>query len=214
MENKESIWHKIRQLIADFLSKKSVIPSPSSQETDTQPKPKPEPQPEAVVPVKNDPVPAQLKWHPPIREDKFRLTQKFLNPDPIYKITGHHPGTDYGTQGEDNVPLHFCADGEVIESGAHKAFGNYFFYYVPVADRTFVYFHLRDEAPAHGQYKAGQQCGITGETGMSAGIHLHLECMVGRKTSTDRARLYTSKDELAAAAEDADAFIRSRINLS
>ena len=167
-----------------------------------------------MVTVKNEPAPLQLGWHPPIREDKFRPTQKFLNPDPIYKITGHHPGTDYGTQGENNVPLHFCADGEVIESGLHKAFGNYFFYYVPAVDRTFVYFHLRDEAPARGQYKVGQQCGITGATGMSEGVHLHLECMRGRRTSSDRARLYTSKDTLAEAAEDADTFIRSRITLS
>lgn len=154
---------------------------------------------------------AKLKWHSPIRNDKFRVTQKFLNPDPRYKITKHHPGTDYGTQGEDNVPLYFCADGEVIESGFHNAFGNYFFFYVPEADRTFIYFHLRDAAPAKGQYRIGEQCGITGKTGMSEGIHLHLECMRGRNISTDRGAFYTSKEAIATIAEDADAFIRSRL---
>lgn len=153
----------------------------------------------------------KAKWHPPIRSDKFRVTQKFLNPDPMYKITKHHPGTDYGTQGEDNVPLYFCADGEIIESGFHNAFGNYFFFYISEADRTFIYFHLRDVAPAKGQYRVGDQCGITGKTGMSEGIHLHMECMKGRKTSADRGALYTSKDAVAAIAEDADAFIRSRL---
>ena len=212
MKNNKSIWDILRQIFELFSQKPTIQPKNTSDlseivKTESQPKPEP-----PVTGGKS--IDEQPQWHPPIRADKFRPTQKFLNPDLIYKITGHHPGTDYGTQGEDGVPLHFCADGEVTESGLHKAFGNYFFYYVPAVDRTFVYFHLRDEAPAHGKYKAGQQCGITGATGMSEGVHLHLECMRGRKTSSDRARLYTSKDALAEAAEDADTFIRSRITLS
>lgn len=158
-------------------------------------------------------VSVAAKWRAPIRADKFNVTQKFLNPDPLYKITGHHPGTDYGTQGATDVPLFFCADGEVIESGLHNAFGNYFFFYVPEADRTFVYFHLRDAAPKKGTYKAGEQCGITGQTGLSQGVHLHLECIKGRKTSADRGVLFTSKAALITAAEDADIFIRARLNL-
>ena len=69
------------------------------------------------------------KWFSPIRIDKFKITQKFLAPDSNnYPKTGVHPGVDYGTQGEDNVPLYFCADGQVIESGSNSIFGNYFFY--------------------------------------------------------------------------------------
>ncbi len=153
------------------------------------------------------------KWHAPIRVDKFVLTQKFLAVDKInYPKTGVHSGVDYGTQGEDNVPLFFCADGEVIEIGAnHKYFGNYFFYYVPEVDRTFAYFHLRDTLPTMGLHKAGEQCGIAGKTGLSFGIHLHLECIRGRKTSADRADLYSSKEPLIKATEDADAFIRARL---
>ncbi len=152
------------------------------------------------------------KWYTPIRYDKFRVTQAFLNPDPTtYSKTGHHPGVDYGTQGENTVPLFFCANGEVIESGSHAQFGNYFFFYVASVDRTFVYFHLRDAAPAKGTYTGGTQCGIAGQTGLSQGIHLHLECMKGKKTSANRSALYTSKTALTAAAEDANAFIRARL---
>ena len=153
------------------------------------------------------------KWHAPIRADKFVVTQKFLAVDKInYPKTGVHPGADYGTQGEDNVPLFFCADGEVIETEAnHKYFGNYFFYYVPEVRRTFVYFHLRDTLPTIGLHKAGEQCGIAGKTGLSFGIHLHLECIKGRKTSADRASLYSSKASLVKATEDADTFIRARL---
>ena len=167
-----------------------------------------------LEPVKENLDPASKnKWHAPIRADKFKVTQKFLSPDKVnYPKTGCHPGTDYGTQSEDNVPLFLCADGDVIETGTnHKYFGNYFFYYVPEADRTFAYFHLRDSVPAKGAHKAGEECGITGKTGLSYGIHLHLECIKSKKTSADRARLFTTKDALSAAAEDADAFIRARL---
>lgn len=151
-------------------------------------------------------------WSRPIRADKFKITQAFLAPDAVtYPRTGHHPGVDYGTQGEDGVQLYYVADGEVIESGVHAQFGNYFFFYVPEVDRTFVYFHLKGSAPAKGQKFAAQVAGICGTTGLSYGIHLHLECMKGKKTSSDRAALYTSFEALKAAAEDADVLIRSKL---
>ncbi len=157
-------------------------------------------------------TPPSDKWYTPIRYDKFKITQTFLSPDPAtYPKTGHHPGVDYGTQGEQNVPLFFCTSGEVIENGVHPQFGNYFFFYVASVDRTFVYFHLRDSAPAKGTYNGGTSCGIAGTTGLSTGIHVHLECIKGRKTSANRSALYTSKSALMAAAEDADAFIRARL---
>lgn len=152
-------------------------------------------------------------WVPPIRVDKFKITQAFLVPDSVnYPKTGHHPGVDYGTQGETNIPVYFCADGFVIESASnHQYFGNYFFYYVPEVDRTFVYFHLKNVPPVLGVYNAGHQAGIVGNTGLSYGPHLHLECMKGRKNSANRAALYTSFEALKLAAEDADAYIRSKL---
>ncbi len=154
------------------------------------------------------------KWHIPIREDKFIVTQKFLNPDKeTYPKTGCHPGVDYGTQGEKNVPLYFCADGEVIESKTeHKFFGNSFFYYVEEVDKTFVYFHLKNAPPEKGKYKAGEKCGVAGDTGLSEGIHLHLECIEGKVTSTKRAELFTSKESLKENAKDADKFIKERLD--
>lgn len=159
-------------------------------------------------------TPKPSKWFAPIRVDKFVVTQVFLAPDAAtYPITGHHPGVDYGTQGTTDVPLYYCADGEVIESGLHASFGNYFFYFVPSVDRTFVYFHLQDIAPSKGVYNGGAQCGFAGKSGKAFGIHLHLECLKGKKTSADRAKLFTSFASLQNAAEDADAFIRGRIQL-
>lgn len=150
-------------------------------------------------------------WTMPVPPESVRISQKFFEPNPRYKITKRHPGVDYSTQGKPDVPVLYCADGEVIETGRHAAFGNYFFYYVPAADRTFAYFHLRDAAPAKGAYRSGERCDTAGNTGDSSGIHLHLECMRGRRTSVERGMLYNSAGALLAAAEDADAFIRSRL---
>ncbi len=157
-------------------------------------------------------MPPKSNYAAPIRADKFIVTQVFNAPDPVnYPITGHHPGVDYGTQGATDVPCFFVTDGEVIESGLHPSFGNYFFYYCPGPDRTFVYFHLRDAAPHVGAYKAGQQAGIVGNTGLSQGTHLHLECMHGRQNSATRSKLLISAAALVVASEDANAFLRARI---
>lgn len=152
-------------------------------------------------------------WFEPISPQKFHVTQVFFAVDPVnYPITKHHPGVDYGTQGATDIPIYFCADGEVIDTGSSKSFGNFFFYYVPGVDRTFVYFHLRGKAPQLGAYKAGQQCGVAGDTGFAQGIHLHLECIQGRVTAAKRSKLFTSADNLSIFAEDPDAFIRARLS--
>lgn len=155
----------------------------------------------------------ELKFYLPIRADKFKITQDFLEPNPLYTITGHHPGVDYGTQGEDNVPLYFVADGEVIDTGYNNSCGNYFFYYVKEVDRTFVYFHLRDVAPSLGFYKGGDICGITGKTGLSQGIHLHFECIIGKKKLIDRSNIYKTKEMIAANAENANTFILNKVTV-
>ncbi len=163
---------------------------------------------QCFIPTQKDTI-----WHIPIREDKFKLTQGFLNYDPdTYKITQHHPGVDYGTQGDIDIPAHAVCDGEIVDRGEfHKSFGNFVFLYVPIVDRTFVYFHLKDIPPQLGPVKSGDILGIVGQTGLSYGIHLHLECLKGRKTSSDRGRLFTSLDNVKLYAEDADIFIGSML---
>lgn len=160
------------------------------------------------------------KWHPPIHPDKFSTNKEneFLKFDPeTYRTTKHHPGVDYATHGDIDVPLHFCSDGEVIESGyLENSLGNYFCFYIPEIGHTFIYCHLRDKAPIKGIYKVGELAGVAGNTGKSYGVHLHLECIKGRKTFADRMQIYTSEANLLQAAKDdiiknADEFIRSHL---
>jgi len=162
--------------------------------------------------------PAPSKWHPPIREDKFipYKENEFLKYDPeTYPTTKHHTGIDYSAKGETEVPIYFCADGEVIESAyLEKSLGNYFCLYVPGVDHTFIYCHLRDTAPIAGQYEMGKVAGITGKTGKSFGIHLHLECIKGQITFSKRMKIYTSETNLLDAVKEgvvknADDFIRN-----
>lgn len=160
------------------------------------------------------------KWYVPIRADKFSPYEEneFLKYDPeTYPTTKHHPGIDYRTHSTNDVSLHFCADGEIIESGfLPKSLGNYFCFYVPEVDHTFIYCHLCDTPPPKGKYNVGVQAGIAGTTGKSTGIHLHLECIKGRHTFASRMQIYTSETNLLQAAKDgtiknADAFIRSNL---
>ena len=78
----------------------------------------------------------------------------------------------------------FVLTGEIIESGLDPKFlGNYFsfmFLKLTVHSRISIYEmqHLLKV-----NIKPGVQCGIAGQTGYSKGIHLHLECLRGRKTS-------------------------------
>jgi murein DD-endopeptidase MepM/ murein hydrolase activator NlpD len=153
-----------------------------------------------------------MKLHIPIEAKHFVLTQKFLNPDPkLYPKTGVHPGCDYGTKGDPNVYLYYVADGEVIDRGTDSIFGNWFFYYVPELNVTFAYFHLAECPPPRGAYKAGEVPSVCGSTGLSTGIHLHLEAYRGKKYRRDR--IFNSKADIERLCFDADKYLRSQLNM-
>lgn len=174
----------------------------------------------SVVKIELEPVNIEEKqevftkkrWYSPIEDRFFKVTQEWLAHDAeSYPKTQTHPGVDFGTQGTKNVKLFFCADGEVIESGFHKSFGNYFFYFVESVNKTFVYFHGANNAPEKGIYKGGEYAMTCGETGLHFGIHLHLECINGRVDSAKRSQLYTSKQAIIDCSEDAYLFLKERI---
>jgi hypothetical protein len=84
-------------------------------------------------------------WHPPINLKKFNATQAYGVPNLVYSVLKHHPGSDYGTQGEDGWSAYIVHDGVVTDIGAwQRSIGNYIFYYCADIDRTFAQFHHRD----------------------------------------------------------------------
>lgn len=108
------------------------------------------------------PVPAQFR----------RVTQPYGVLNHIYKQTGHHIGTDWGTPV--GTPLVAPFDGEIIVVGKSDILGFYCHYRYTYEGVTYVerWVHLQ-EAPLNGRYKRGQECAYTGNTGMSTGPHLH-----------------------------------------
>ncbi|MEK9207323.1 MAG: peptidoglycan-binding protein [Patescibacteria group bacterium] len=154
-------------------------------------------------------------WRTPVSKEYFTLSQGYLNEDwEIYKRFGHHPGVDYGGRRKTGIPLFACADGEIIyrevaTSVWGASLGNHLALYVPAVDKTFLYCHLEKEPCQLGPIKAGDQIGIMGNTGISAGkaIHLHLEGFHGRFVIAWRT--FLSIDDIKTKTFDADKFIRS-----
>lgn len=101
-----------------------------------------------------------------------KVTQPYGVRNSIYKQTGHHIGTDWGTPV--GTPLVAPWDGEITSVGRTDVMGffchyKYTFNGVPYVER---WVHLA-ELPKVGKYKRGQECAYTGNTGMSTGPHLH-----------------------------------------
>lgn len=158
------------------------------------------------------------KWHIPTHQDHFAIpSQPYLQEDwKLYGKFGYHTGVDYGGHGKTGLPLFVCADGEIIyreiaDSAWGRFLGNHAVVYVPAVDKSFLYCHMADEPHALGPIKAGEQIGVMGNTGKSAGgaIHLHLEGFHGRFEIVWRS--FKSLDDIKTKTFDADEFIRSRL---
>lgn len=157
-------------------------------------------------------------WHPPVPDEHFAVpSQPYLQEDwELYGKFGHHTGVDYGGRRKMGIPLFSCADGEIIygdtASSVWGAFlGNHAVVYAPSVNKSFLYCHMAEEPRALGPIKAGEQIGIMGNTGKSAGgaIHLHIEGFHGRFEISQRS--FKSLDDIKVKTFDADQFIRSRL---
>ena len=156
-------------------------------------------------------------WHRPVPQEYFVLSQTYLNEDrTLYPKFGHHTGVDYGGHGKTGIPLFALADGEIIyrdvaSSAWGAALGNHAAIYVPAVDKSFLYCHMAEAPHALGQVKSGEQIGIMGNTGKSAGgaIHLHLEGFHGRFAIAWRS--FASLDDIKKKTFDADQFLRARL---
>ncbi|MFD0304394.1 M23 family metallopeptidase [Streptomyces sp. NPDC127119] len=94
----------------------------------------------------------------------------------------HHTGIDYRTP--HGTPILASAAGTVVKSvDLTYSYGR--FIVVAHADKTFtVYAHLyKRQAPLGARVAAGQQIGLSGNTGNSSGPHLHFEVRKGRNSS-------------------------------
>lgn len=85
-----------------------------------------------------------------------------------------HKGIDYGTGGA-AVPTYAAADGKVLIAGWSNSAGNWVVIQHSGGLVT-KYMHHSALSVSAGQYVSkGQQLGLTGNTGNSAGVHLHFQ---------------------------------------
>ena len=90
------------------------------------------------------------------------------------KVSDFHYGIDYGTNGK-KLPLYAIGDGEVYKVSKDSVSGNYIYIdYKELGIRVF-YCHLHSVAVKKGaKVNKNTKVGVTGTTGSSTGIHLHL----------------------------------------
>lgn len=121
------------------------------------------------------------KIHPPL-EPQFmeKVTQPFGVPNPVYPTTRHHVGVDFAVPvGEncfapaDGIVSHVVTD--------HPLLGNATYYEFLWNGKVHTARFLHQEKPGTmGYKKRGDYVGITGNTGMSTGPHLHFDICRGR----------------------------------
>lgn len=107
-----------------------------------------------------------------------------------HPITGrrkHHRGVDVAYHGFIYAP----ADGTVVHKGADlnkRTGGGYTLIIRHENPRVWtVYYHLREPSRllVGSRVKRGEDVGVTGTTGASTGVHLHLEVRKSRRWGTD-----------------------------
>lgn len=94
--------------------------------------------------------------------------------NPKTKIKGFHKGTDYGTHLK-KLPQYAIEDGIVLSVGESASAGKYVWIKYPRLNVKMCHYHLDVIYVKKGQsVNSDTKLGLTGTTGQSTGIHLHL----------------------------------------
>lgn len=90
------------------------------------------------------------------------------------EFSAKHPGTDYGTSRK-KLPIYPIEDGTITFVGQDSHGANMVKVFYPRIDKTFIYGHLdRIDVKKNEKVNTNTVLGITGNTGLSTGIHLEI----------------------------------------
>lgn len=109
-------------------------------------------------------------------------TRNYATPGRMW-ASGHHTGIDFPVP--TGTPVASAADGIVVETGSTGSYGNQVV--IRHADKLYTqYAHLSRISVAQGdKVTAGQEIGLSGNTGNSTGPHLHFEVRTGPAYGSD-----------------------------
>ena len=94
--------------------------------------------------------------------------------NPKTKIKGFHKGTDYGTHLK-KLPQYALEDGVVLSAHESSSAGKYVWIKYPRLNVKMCHYHLDQVYVKKGdKVNSDTKVGLTGTTGQSTGIHLHL----------------------------------------
>lgn len=110
----------------------------------------------------------------PVPEKYWGNSQDYGVKSTVYKRTGTHIGEDHACPVGTKVVA--PANGRIVAGGLSTELGQYVIYEYVFKGKTYWerYAHLSDKE-VYGNFKAGEQIGLTGNTGLSTGPHLHQE---------------------------------------
>jgi len=108
-----------------------------------------------------------------------QITQPFGVRNSIYPLTGHHVGTDFGIPVGENC--YALTDGYVVKVREnHPTLGNATYFKFKWKGQYYTARYLHQSRPGTmGFKKRGANVGVTGNTGLSTGPHLHFDISRG-----------------------------------
>ncbi len=125
-----------------------------------------------------------LGWPLPSAYARYRYITSYFGPrrQPTAGASTNHGAIDIGVSYQ---PLYAAESGTVVTAGVVSGYGNFIMIWHSARGQLYTaYGHLSQIYVSVGQtVKRGQQIGVTGNTGITTGPHLHFEVRVGGSSS-------------------------------